>query len=210
MKGGRIEKGPSPRVMKLDTSSTYGKFGEELTSFAVWDATTEEEREPPPTVPPTTGSSGSSRASSREPSSGWKTTQESIEEATFWHTFGWAIVVEPENRNTDRVPHNVVVDFPCPVCGSVWGELQALGFHAPKVHTGRIAWTTESRPVVYPNSPYPETYIWGVRIVCLEGHRVEYDSVTKRHRHVPTNSPMAALLVGGLAVMALTSFFLAK
>lgn len=108
------------------------------------------------------------------------TTEQSIEEAKFWSAFGWAKVKEPENRNPDIIPKEFRIDFGCPVCGSAWGELDALGFQAPKVHTGHISWLES--PVIYPDVPLPETFIRCVRLICLEEHTIDYDRVKQRHR----------------------------
>jgi len=137
------------------------------------------------------------------------TTEQSIEEAKFWDTFGWANVTEPENRNMDTVPSGFHIDFVCPVCGSAWGELDALGFQAPKVHSGAVSWFG-ALPVILPDAPRIEIFIRGIRIVCLEDHVIEYDRVTKRHRQHTTligTGTMSELIVGTMALWSSFSFF---
>lgn len=107
--------------------------------------------------------------------------KKAVRQARFWSNFGWASIDEPENRNTDQIPRTFNVDFPCPRCGSVWVELEAYGFLAPKV-SGQVAAWCEDGPLlsyVAPNGLAPAR---ALRLRCADGHSVEWDADTGEKR----------------------------
>jgi hypothetical protein len=115
------------------------------------------------------------------------------EEQRFWDDFGWAQIKDDADRNMDQVPPFFGIDFGCPKCGTAWGELQALGFIAPRIRTGAAYFVDERPRLLLDTDAIHAARIRAVRIACLNDHVVDVDGVTRRSRIV--EAPMPALML---------------
>lgn len=125
-------------------------------------------------------------------------TNDPLEQVTrFWSEFGWART-EGDGRNTDQIPGTFDVDFPCPECGSVWVELDAFGFIAPRA-PGNLVYCFDE-PLIGFERPTGLLAPRAIRLVCAAGHRLAWDVPTGNKRIVPALT--GAMLLGMGAIVA--------
>ena len=120
-----------------------------------------------------------------------------LSEVQFWREFAWA---DSEERNMDQAPTSP--SFGCPACGSVWGELLAYGFIAPRITEGVIMAFCDDGPLI---AIHPRSIIgafpWrALRMKCVRGHECEWDPPTDRKRVLPSWD--IALTIGAMAIAA--------
>ena len=146
-----------------------------------------------------------------------KPNPEPEEEHLFWKRFGWARMRDEADTNTDRIPDNFNVDFGCPKCGSVWGEFRAFGFIMPPVHNG-TAVIYGSMPFIRPDpmaiTGVPSHGVVRVgddvraaRLVCLDGHIVDYDVPSGRKRvHEPYVGGAPWVVMAGVMALGMMAY----
>jgi hypothetical protein len=81
------------------------------------------------------------------------------------------------DRNLDGLPDYLTPPDGCPVCGSVYVDLSAIGFMPPHPIPGRFV---EEFGIVVMDPP--PVYPSGVELVCFEGHHVEWNAHTRTLR----------------------------
>jgi hypothetical protein len=113
---------------------------------------------------------GRSRASGREPTS-WV------------YVFGAV-------KNPDGIPDPLTPKGGCPICGSAWVDVRAVGFEVPLHVVGAVS---ESTWWVKTMISMP---VSAVRLGCAEGHVVDYDG--REFVAAPLGPAAAKIVAGGL------------
>lgn len=80
----------------------------------------------------------------------------------------WVRVCDPD-RNPDSLPEAFTPHTGCPSCGSVWVEVNAVGFKMPQDCRGHF------EAAVYIVRVQQVVSVSAVMLTCAAGHRLEYD-----------------------------------